>query len=121
MAIRRYTLPWPPSVNHIWRHVNGRTILSKKAREYFDAGKQDVWIQSGMMSIIPFTGPVKVELRLFPPDRRRRDIDNLTKLCLDLLVKSSIIKDDSQVSALHVLRECRHKNGSVFVTIEEVG
>lgn len=30
----RLTLPWPPSTNSVWRNVHGRTLLSRKGRQF---------------------------------------------------------------------------------------
>jgi crossover junction endodeoxyribonuclease RusA len=51
----------------------------------------------------PLMGPVAVTLRLWFPDRRRRDIDNSAKSILDGL-NGVAYADDSQVADLHVTR-----------------
>lgn len=48
---RMITLPWPPSVNRMWRSVRGRNILSQEGRQYRENGLTVVAAQS------PATGP----------------------------------------------------------------
>ena len=47
-------------------------------------------------------GNVSVTIHLGRPDRRRRDIDNLTKAPIDLLQRAGVIEDDCLVDDLHV-------------------
>ena len=50
-------------------------------------------------------GRLGVTIKLYPPDKRRRDIDNYSKAVLDLLTKSEAWLDDEQVDLLTVSRE----------------
>jgi len=74
------TLPWPPTVNTYWRNFNGRTILSAKGREYRKAVADQVLIQRGAKH---YDFALKVTIKAYRPDRRRRDLDNLLKAVLD--------------------------------------
>jgi len=49
-------------------------------------------------------GPVEVEIKLYLPDRRRRDLDNIAKSILDGL-NSIAWRDDSQVVKLVVQKQ----------------
>lgn len=86
-----FRLPFPPSVNALYRAVGGRSILSAAYRAWkLEAGKV-------LMSQRPrkFAGQVSVEVQLCPPNKRRRDIDNAGfKAVLDLLVSHQIIQGD---------------------------
>ena len=77
-----------------------------------------------------FDGPVSVHIEFFLPlpasDRHRTlhstkpDIDKLVRSVLDSLTNSALIRDDSQVSALHVTkqyaREGRPSGAAIAVT-----
>lgn len=90
---------WPPSLNQYWRTFRGRNILSKAAREY----RQNVLEQikaARAAHKVPrnkITVPVVVDIELWPPDRRRRDLDNYQKGLFDALTKAGVWEDDSQV------------------------
>ena len=94
-------LPWPPSVNSCWRTVNGRTMVSKKGRIYKQAATRAV-LAAGAYKHLP--GRLRVKLTAYPPDRRRRDIDNLTKLALDSMQVAGVYLDDSQIDELTIIR-----------------
>jgi crossover junction endodeoxyribonuclease RusA len=59
-----------------------------------------------------------MELRLYPPDTRTRDLDNPLKLLWDSLTYAGVYGDDSQIDAYHVYR-CQHTAVAyVEVTLE---
>lgn len=92
MITRTFTLPFPVSVN---RHL-GVTSTGKR----FLHSSQKRWRNAAFASMIaaklkPISGPVAIAIWLHPPDRRRRDADNLNKCILDSLVRGEIIADDS--------------------------
>ncbi|MBC7238568.1 MAG: RusA family crossover junction endodeoxyribonuclease [Chloroflexi bacterium] len=113
-------LPWPPTANRYWRRVNGRTILSRAARQ-FRKRVRDLWfVKKYVLGKDGFADTeVRVEIDVYPPDRRRRDIDNVVKAVLDALVDVNIIDDDSQVKELRVVRHECIPGGQVRVRITE--
>lgn len=117
------SLPWPPSMNTYWRHiVMGKrvaTILSEEARDYRVAVAQQILVQRVPRSSL--TGKLAVEITVFPPDRRDRDIDNLPKGILDSLKHANVIRDDADIDDLHIVRGPLRKNaGQVQVIIREI-
>jgi len=111
-------LPWPPSVNAYWRTVNGRTMISKKGRVYKQAATRAV-LAAGANKHLP--GRLRVKLTAYPPDRRRRDIDNLTKLALDSMQVAGVYLDDSQIDELTIIRAEVEKGGVIVAEIETIG
>lgn len=103
---REYFLPWPPTVNSLWRNL-GRTVLSKRGRLWKQAAQMELLSQERPRE--PFQGPVWVTIELRPPDRRRRDLDNHAKAVLDALVDAGILIDDS----MHVVRRLVIESGPV--------
>lgn len=101
-------LPYPPSVNSIWRSIavliqgepRVRVLLSERGRAY-RRQVVDLVAQHGR---IPLAQALVVYLHLYPPDRKRRDIDNPIKAVLDALTHAEIWRDDSLVAELHVYR-----------------
>ena len=92
------TIPFPPSVNSIWRSVKGRNILSKKYREWRTLASQEIMIQRPKA----IESKVIVHILLDRPDKRKRDIDNYIKAPLDTLVHMDLIEDDSLVETLTI-------------------
>jgi len=64
------------------------------------------------------TGPLAVAIDLFPPDRRRRDVDNAIKSLLDALQHGGAYADDHQIDELHVRRRECVRGGFVHVQIQ---
>jgi len=50
----------------------------------------------------------------FPPDRRRRDLDNLQKSTLDALEHAGLYEDDSQIDLL-IARRCEVAPGGKLI------
>ncbi len=50
------------------------------------------------------TGRLRVEIEAYPPDRRKRDLDNILKSLLDALTYAGIWEDDSQIDDLRIYR-----------------
>lgn len=112
------TLPWPPSNNTYWRRLRtGRTILSEPAR-VFRTQVQEYVAQHG---IDKAQGRLYVAIDAFPPDRRKRDLDNLPKGILDGLVHAGVIEDDEHIDHLEIIRKEVIKGGMVRVFVNEIG
>lgn len=66
------------------------------------------------------TGEVSVEIDLYPPDRRRRDIDNPLKCLLDSMTHAGVYEDDSQIKDIELhMCEPMPPEGMVHVTLKE--
>jgi len=92
------TLPYPPSVNTYWRSIGrGRVIISSRGRLYRQSVIQDV----SELDLPILEGRLKVTIQAWMPDKRRRDVDNITKALLDALAHAMV--------------------GRVEITIEEIG
>ena len=108
-------LPYPPSVNHYYRHVGRRTLISREGRRY----RERAGAILASMNVRPLLGPVVVRVEVFPPDRRRRDLDNLQKSLWDALQHGGAYQDDSQITRFTVERFQPTPGGRVIVRIEE--
>lgn len=115
-AIYLTGLPFPPTVNHYYTVAHGRKILSKAGRDYRKAFEYACTENiSGHV-----VGEVAVEIWAWPPDKRRRDLDNLLKACLDALTFSGVYEDDSQIRKLTIHR-CIYYPPVGTLTIEVLG
>ncbi len=119
----KLVLPFPPSVNTYWRAPNkgplaGRHLISAKGRAYQSAACAAIVEQLRRLPK-PTTTAAAVEITLFPPDARRRDIDNYNKALFDALTHAGVWEDDSQVKRMLVEWGLVTKQGRVEITISK--
>jgi crossover junction endodeoxyribonuclease RusA len=106
-------LPWPPSVNNYWIHRGRGTFISDRGLSFIKSVKVAI-VQAKIYK--PMLGKLHVSIKLFPPDKRRRDIDNVLKSILDALTKGGLTVDDSQVKKLDIeMTELLHDCVEVYV------
>lgn len=109
-------LPYPPSVNHYWGQVGSRKFLGKKGKEFREA----VFLCVLNARKAPLNGRLEVKVYLYPPDKRKRDVDNVLKSLLDALEHARVYENDSQIDKLCITRMEVVKEGYCEVTITEV-
>ena len=88
-------LPYPPSINRYYRHVGFRTLISREGRTF--RTNVCALLGGGGPRKPPAGGRIALCMDAFPPDRRKRDLDNLQKPTLDALQHAAIYEDDSHV------------------------
>lgn len=116
------TLPWPPSVNSYWRHptrgpLAGRHLISEEGRKFRNY-VCDFARVNGITA--QFDGRLAITVRAYPPDRRRRDLDNILKATLDSLTHAAVIEDDSQFDDIRIVRQSLVKGGKLEIMITEL-
>ncbi|ONG20767.1 hypothetical protein BXT95_14770 [Escherichia coli] len=67
----------------------------------------------------PTSAPASVEIVLFPPDNRIRDLDNYNKALFDALTHAGVWEDDSQVKRMLVEWGPVIPEGKVEITISK--
>ena len=109
-------LPYPPSVNHYWGQVGSRKFLGKKGKEFREA----VYICALNARKGTLNARLEVKVYLYPPDKRKRDIDNVLKGLLDALEHAHVYENDSQIDRLCVTRMDVVDGGYCEVTIAQL-
>ncbi|HCH7884017.1 TPA: RusA family crossover junction endodeoxyribonuclease [Raoultella ornithinolytica] len=117
----KFLLPFPPSVNAYWRSPNkgpakGKLLVSVAGRKFKHAVRAAV-IEQLRDIPKPSSAPAAVEIILYPPDYRRRDLDNYNKALLDALTYAGIWEDDSLVKRMAIEWGENVKGGRVEITI----
>lgn len=116
----KINLPWPPSVNHYWFIVackgGGRKVIGKKGKVFREEVREIFGAHNEKQQV----GRLSVRIEAYPPDRRKRDLDNLLKATLDALEQAGAYEDDSQIDDLRIIRKDVCKPGKLEITVEEI-
>lgn len=95
----------PPSTNNLFVSVNGKLggVSRIKSQRYNNWLRTAGWeINLARKPAAPLAEPVRVEVEAGVD--RRRDIDNVLKGLLDVLVKMRVIADDNLIDDLRIVR-----------------
>lgn len=95
-----FELPYPPSGNTATRYGKGVFYTTKKTLNYRKEVK--AILQNLSNRLIYFTKYIQLDIELYPPDLRHRDIDNPQKTFFDALQHGGLFKNDKQVKKLNI-------------------
>ena len=112
------TLPLGPSINHYWRKKKGGGFFISEEGVAF---RKEVWLAVKQAKVPTLSGRVCVIMRVFPRDKRKIDLDNRAKACLDALQKAGVYADDEQVDELNISRGSIIQGGRMEVMVGEIG
>lgn len=109
-------LPYPVSSNQLHQPVQGGIILTAKARQYYSEVVR--FLEDNDCPML--TGRLRVEVYVYDPDLRKRDINNLTKCLFDALEHAKVFLDDEQIDETYIKRCETTRGGKVRVKIKEI-
>lgn len=112
-----FELPYPPSVNHYFRAVQGRVLISREGRAFRNR-VCSILAASGVQAL---AGPLAVQIEVYPPDCRRRDVDNCLESLLNALQHGGAYRDDSQTVRLAIEKRGAVEGGRTIVRIGHLG
>ena len=109
-------LPYPPSINHYWGRSGKRQFIGKAGLEF----RQIVCdiFDSDLRNFETLQGKLKIIIKVYPPDRRRRDIDNILKSLLDALEHAGAYENDVQIVNLHITKYPKGEKSRADVFIQ---
>lgn len=109
-----FTLPWCPSVNHYWGQFRNRRFIKKQGLQF----RADVAI---ILKDKPkMIGDMAIEIAVYFPDNRKRDIDNLLKATLDAIEHSGLFKDDNLISDIRIYKAGKIPGGKLDIKLREL-
>lgn len=112
----KLVLPWPPSWNKLYRISGSRMYKTRAAKDF----ATEVQVAVRRYRFDGFgTARIELDIQAWPPDKRRRDLDNIQKILLDSMQMAKLYKDDSQVDRISIVRGPVMPGGMVHVTIKE--
>lgn len=111
-----FTLPISPSINHYFARRGKFTYLPAEVKAY----RQEVADIVAAAGHPTLTGRLQVAIAVHMPSKRRSDLDNRAKGCLDALTHAGVWDDDEQVDHLIMVRREVIKGGMMKVVITEL-
>lgn len=116
MDILRIEIPFPPTINHYYLHTANGVILGAKGKKF----RRDVaLLLNHHKGYCGAERRLSVTINVFPPDKRKRDLDNLLKCTLDSLQHAKVYGDDNQIDMLTVIRRNVVEYGCLQIWISE--
>jgi crossover junction endodeoxyribonuclease RusA len=109
-------IPYPPTGNHATKHAGGRHYTTEAVKRYRMEVATLAMAQDAAKTL---TGPLKVLVEVYPPDNRRRDLDNVFKSAGDAITKAGVWQDDYQICDLRLVRMDTRPGGQLVVHISE--
>ena len=116
---RRITIPWDELVSVNKRKGGMVGKLSKEYRSKLAAMRETVEHAATEARWSTLTGPVRLDVEFYPPDRRRRDVSNLLKALEDSMT-GPIYEDDAQIVEMHVFKMPVSSNPRAVVTVTAI-
>lgn len=123
-SVLQLELPWPPTVNHYW----GQRVAKGRITKFI--GDKGVKFRKDVIEGVKphldhcekhygLGARLSMCVLISPPDRRRRDIDNLSKALLDALEHAGAYPDDEQIDSLMLIRnkDAIVKDGKIVVIL----
>lgn len=115
-----FTLPWPLSLNRrfgaVVIHGKPRLLISRDARRDKREGALELLVQRVPRRSLSCS--IVLEIGAVPPRlSRRRDLDNVLKSTLDLLVRHGVIADDRFVDEIRIVRLVPEGDGRLELTV----
>lgn len=111
-------IPFPyASGNHAWKHAGRKHYLTEKAKKYY----WDVlYLCRSQNAVWRLEGSLEVEVLIYPPDKRKRDLDNVWKVAADALTKAGVWVDDSMIEDIRLVKKKVDGPGRIEVRIISV-
>ncbi|MFP1483278.1 RusA family crossover junction endodeoxyribonuclease [Escherichia coli] len=96
----KFVLPYS-TVNTYWRRRGSTYFVSKAGERY----RRDVALIVCQQRLkLNLSGRLAEKIIAEPPDKRRRDLDNILKAPLDALTHAGLLIDDEQFDEVNIMR-----------------
>ncbi len=113
-----FVLPYPPTVNTYWRRRGNTYFISEAGKRYRRDVAHIVCLQQLKLNL---SGRLAIKVIAEPPDKRRRDLDNILKAPLDALTHAGLLMDDEQFDEIVIVRGQPVPGGRLGIKITELG
>jgi crossover junction endodeoxyribonuclease RusA len=109
------TLPYPHyiSVNECWKKNRKRVYLNALVKVYRHEVHYLCFNKKKFGK-----DEVKIIIKMYPPDNRIRNIDNILKVVFDALEHAGVVDNDNQFTRMYLARQPKVKDGKLEITIK---
>lgn len=111
-----FELDFPPTINTYWRRNGNRYFIAPKGVAFREHAMYVCRAHKGLFSE---SDRISMTILVYPPDKRRRDLDNLPKALADSFQHAGVYVDDCQVDEL-VVRRMKSIEGRVTVILSTI-
>lgn len=109
-----FTLPFAPSSNHYWGQFRNRRFIKKQGLQFREETDR---ILKGAPKLV---GKMKIEIAVYVPDNRKRDIDNLLKATLDAIEHAELYSNDNLIDDIRIYRAGKVEGGKLEIKLQEI-
>lgn len=115
------TLPYPPTINNYYGYNSRTGVKFIKAEGKAYRLRVIEILRQALPQRNPNTEKLSVWIAAHVPDRRVRDLDNLSKALLDAISHAKVVwADDYNIDDLRIVRGPVTKGGSVTVYVRKI-
>lgn len=116
MDIIHIELEFPPTINSYYGQTKrGIKYITKRGKLFREGVLQSCFEQNAFG--LSLEDRLQLDVILYPPDKRTRDLDNYMKALLDAMTHSKVWVDDEQVDGLAIHRGKVVKGGKCAVRV----
>lgn len=112
-----FTLPYPPSINNYYGRWGKKVYVKDHVKVYKTIVLYTI---KPKITVVYGDAFVRVDLDIYPPDHRWRDIDNLFKCTFDVIQMLGIVNNDRQIKKGSFNMHPPIKGGKIDVNMEEL-
>jgi len=117
MDVLKIEMPYPPTVNNYYIHTRRGVILGSKGRAYH---AKIACSCLKMQNSFDKQDKIHLDIEVYPPDRRKRDISNLLKCIEDSLQYAKVFQDDYQINSISIARKEIVKGGKIIASLNVI-
>jgi len=111
-------LPFPPTVNNYYVKTKRGVFISTKGKQ-FRAQVAEAIVEQ--LPDVFITDRMLVEVILYMPDKRKRDLGNYDKALMDAITEGGLWEDDELIDQQFFYRGCLTKGGQTYMRICDAG
>lgn len=112
----RFDMDYPPTINHYYVRTPTGMAIGKPGLIYREVA---LLMLSKHKHFFDKDQRLAIAINVFPPDQRKRDLDNILKCTLDSIQFAQVFDDDNQIDSISVIRMQPVDDGKLSIWLRE--